>query len=573
MIITYNDHKYIIRPQPHESQALTAQHVTNWNPGLKCYNGPATPLTSERILQLINSFDGTHQIPDEAYMLDAMAFDYTEAQIFKHNDEPFWAEEDLNREPWPHQRQALNFSTYLRSAMLSMAVGAGKTMSAIGWMRASQCTRILVVVPPHILDDPAVWPGNFEAHANFDYRIEALTQRGVKKKLERLINVDRWMLASTTPLIAVVNYESFWREPLWSYLLSSPLWHQAIVFDEIHKIKSHSGKASLAAYELASKCDRALGLTGTVISHSPLDPFGQYRALDAGLFGLSFSAFRDKYGIVKNIGDIPIVVGYRNQEELSERMARMTYFAGRDIVKTPEPVHSYRTFDLSNAERKLYDELENESIAMVESGAITASNALVKTARLAQITSGWAAVTNAEDESVELRRVGTSREDHLLSILAEEIPGNEPCVIFCRFTVDLDAVHAVAKKLHRPSYEVSGRAKELEAWKGAARRPLHVKKLGYAPAPILAINIRSAEGIDLTLASYAIYYSLGYSLGQFEQSEGRIARPGQSRFASFIHLIARNTLNEEIYAALKQHQSTAQAIYSYLKNRQKKRRT
>jgi SNF2 family DNA or RNA helicase len=57
-------------------------------------------------------------------------------------------------------------------------------------------------------------------------------------------------------------------------------------------------------------------------------------------------------------------------------------------------------------------------------------------------------------------------------------------------------------------------------------------------------------GVDLTRARYALYYSLGFSLGSYEQSLARIHRPGQTRPVEYIHLLAEGTIDEKIMTAL-----------------------
>ena len=81
----------------------------------------------------------------------------------------------------------------------------------------------------------------------------------------------------------------------------------------------------------------------------------------------------------------------------------------------------------------------------------------------------------------------------------------EPVVVFCRFRHDLEAVANGCEATRRNYREISGRRNELEAWKKAQNG-------------ILGVQIRAGgEGIRLTRARYAVYYSVGHSLAQFLQ--------------------------------------------------------
>ena len=67
-------------------------------------------------------------------------------------------------------------------------------------------------------------------------------------------------------------------------------------------------------------------------------------------------------------------------------------------------------------------------------------------------------------------------------------------------------------------------------------------------------------GIDLSLASTAIYYSSTLSLGEYEQSKARLHRPGQKNKVTYIHLVTENTIDEGIYCAFDLRRDVIEAI-------------
>ena len=116
-----------------------------------------------------------------------------------------------------------------------------------------------------------------------------------------------------------------------------------------------------------------------------------------------------------------------------------------------------------------------------------------------------------------------------------------------RFKHDLEAVHKAAQRLELPSYEISGARKELQTWN--------------ENGGVLAVQIQSGGlGIDLTKARYAIYYSLGFSLGDYLQSMARLHRQGQRRPVEIIHLIAAQTVDEKVMAALAAREQIVESI-------------
>ena len=66
--------------------------------------------------------------------------------------------------------------------------------------------------------------------------------------------------------------------------------------------------------------------------------------------------------------------------------------------------------------------------------------------------------------------------------------------------------------------------------------------------------------MDLTLARYAIYYSLGFSLGDYSQSMARLHRPGQTHPVEYIHILASGTVDEMVMEAL----ATRKAVIEHI---------
>lgn len=114
---------------------------------------------------------------------------------------------------------------------------------------------------------------------------------------------------------------------------------------------------------------------------------------------------------------------------------------------------------------------------------------------------------------------------------------------------DLDVVHAVCQRLGRTSGELSGERDQWEAF-----------QFGEA-FDVLAVQIQAGGvGVNLTRAAYAIYYSVGFSLGDYLQSLARIHRPGQTRPVTYYHLVASGTIDERVYAALQARQDLVEAV-------------
>jgi len=119
----------------------------------------------------------------------------------------------------------------------------------------------------------------------------------------------------------------------------------------------------------------------------------------------------------------------------------------------------------------------------------------------------------------------------------------------------LNEVGAMARRLGRAYAELSGESNDLAAWQAGN-------------ATIIGVQIQSGgAGIDLSRAAYCFYYSLGFSLGEYEQSLARLRRPGQTRCVRYYHLVTTGTVDEQVYAALSERRSVVDAVLQQLSPR------
>ena len=67
-------------------------------------------------------------------------------------------------------------------------------------------------------------------------------------------------------------------------------------------------------------------------------------------------------------------------------------------------------------------------------------------------------------------------------------------------------------------------------------------------------------GITLTAASTMVFYSLDYSMSNFEQAKARIHRAGQRENCTYIYLTAKGTVDEKVLKALRSKADLARTL-------------
>ncbi|HLG97222.1 MAG TPA: DEAD/DEAH box helicase [Bryobacteraceae bacterium] len=449
----------------------------------------------------------------------------------------------LKTKPWRHQVDAFRFAMerLLRgagAALLALEMGVGKTLVALMVFAALAAKRILICCPLRVVP---VWEQQIERHLDLPLTVVTLDDNTGSVANKKKLAEEKLKLAEATdrPLVVIINYDSVWRAPFadWAERQSWDL----IIADESHRLKAPGGKASLAFKRLRPHARGRLALTGTPMPHSPLDVYAQFRFLNQTIFGPSFAAFRQKYAVMGGF-QRKQVTGFQCLEELEALMRTITYRVSKNVLDLPPQTHITYTCELSSEAQRIYRDLEEDFVAEVLDGRITASNAMVKLLRLQQVAGGWVKTDDGQHHRVD------SAKQNLLADTLVDIGQDEPVVVFCRFHADLDAVHDAAKSAALTSLELSGRRDELKRWQSGE-------------AQVLAVQISAGGvGVDLTRARYSILYSLSFSLGEYDQCLARTHRPGQLRPVLHIHLVAKNTVDERIQRALDRRAEVVDSI-------------
>ncbi len=453
-----------------------------------------------------------------------------------------------------------SFLVYRRNNCVFASGNTGKSCITVHAVAAAKARKVLILCPTAVR---GVWRREFRKFSPAGYKPEVLVldrkSWTVARKAKAAKEFIHIMGVRNVPAVVVINYESAWRPDFEKFSLGVE-W-DFVICDESHRIRNPQANASKYAAKLTPVSRKRLALSGTPMAQSPLDIFGQMRFLDPGVFGTSWSRFRNHFAVSGPFG-ADHIVSYKNQEELAEKTALLWLHAGKECLKNlPPTTSSVLEGELSPESRKVYQDLEQELFAEVRGGVITVANALTKLLRLAQITSGFINVQEIDPETgattglEKATQLGNEKIEILCDLL-EDIPADEPVVVFCRFKEDLARIQSLAEKLGRAYGEISGRRRDLTQ---DSTMPEWVQLMG--------VQIQSGGvGIDLTRACYVVHYSPTYSLSDHEQSLARCHRPGQTRHTHFWQIVLRGTADEVIYRALQKRRDIIEEVMGYLKS-------
>ena len=427
-----------------------------------------------------------------------------------------------------------------KSVAILAEMGTGKTLISIGiaghLYLKNEINKLLIVAP---LSITKVWEEEFAKFADFDYQIKVL-EGNSSKKAEMLRN-----LFGNKLQVAVVNYESCWR-------MEKEIadWKpDMIICDESSKIKNPQAKQSKALHRLGKKSKHNIILTGTPVTNNPLDFFSQYKFLDEDIFGGSYYAFRSKYAVMGGYGNYQ-VVGYKNLQELTEKAHKIAFrITKKEALDLPEQVDTNRYIELEPKARAIYNQVERDSFAELDSGDLSTPNVLTKLLRLSQITGGY--VKNEFNDIAE--QVSSAKLNELEDIVDQCMEANKKLVVFARFIPEIDAIAKMLRtkkiKYSMIRGDVKDRASEVDKFQNDNETKVFIGQLQT-----------TGMGLTLTAADTAVFYSLSYNFADYEQAKARIHRIGQKNTCTYIHLVAKNSIDEKVLDALSKKKNIADLV-------------
>lgn len=434
-------------------------------------------------------------------------------------------------------------------------MGCGKTLTAIATAgavyQAGKIERVLIVAPTSVC---SVWPKEFEEFA--DFRANVKVMLGDKdKRLKALSDLENFPFKALK--VAVINYESTWREGIFDALYK---WDaDMIICDESQRIKTHDAEQSKVMHKLGDQARYKLILSGTPVQNNAIDLYSQYRFLDPTVFGTNFYQFRNRYAIMGGFNRHQIV-GYRDLDELIQKEHSIAYRVTKEeALDLPEQTFLQRYITMTPKEKNLYDRLKRDSFAELENGGqITAPTVLTKLLRLQQFTGGFLVADGAEKPEL----VSKGKLNALEDILDDYVLGaGKKLVVFVRFRPEIDLIAKLLEKKQIRYGLIYGDVK-LEDRGGI------VQDFQTNPETMvfLAQIDTAGLGITLTAADTCVYYSVNFNYAAYSQSLARIHRIGQKNTCTYIHLITEHTVDETILRALAKKEDLAKTIVDDWRN-------
>lgn len=220
-----------------------------------------------------------------------------------------------------------------------------------------------------------------------------------------------------------------------------------------------------------------------------------------------------------------------------------------ECLDLPETTDIVRYVELESAAMKIYRDLVMDSYAELGKGEVTVTNILTRLLRLSQITGGFI----GDDEGGPVQRVSTAKEEALGDIVEDVLQSGKKLVVMARFIPEIKAICRLLEKKDIRYSLLMGGVKDREEQVAAFQNDPEVQ--------VFVGQIATAGlGVTLTAASTMVFYSLDYSMSNFEQAKARIHRVGQKENCTYLYLTAKGTVDEKVLKALRDKADLARML-------------
>ena len=446
-------------------------------------------------------------------------------QFIPRNDQAF-CEDDLLERP---------------AAGLLLDMGLGKTavtLTVVDWLIYDrfEVSKVLVIAPLRVAED--TWA---KESAKWDHLRHLRVSRVLGTEKQRLR-----ALAQDADIYCINRENVQWLVEL--YGLKWPF--DMVVVDELSSFKSSSARRFKALRKVRPLIKRIVGLTGTPSPNGLIDLWAQVYLLDRGeRLGKTLTAYRDKY-FTPGRRNGYVVYDWRLKPGAEEAIYNAisdicVSMKAVDFLDLPERVDIIHTVKLDDRARKLYEDMERDTLLELAGQTVTAGTAGVVIGKLMQIANG--AVYDADGVVHELH---TAKLDALEDII--EAANGRTALVFYSYQHDYERI----MQRFPQAVKLEGE-KEITAWNN-----------GEIPI-LLAHPAGAGHGLNLQDGGdLIIWFGPTWSLELWMQGNGRMAGARQmvsGKRVTVVVIVAEGTEDERAMRVLEGKEDRQDALLAAVK--------
>lgn len=455
-----------------------------------------------------------------------------------------------NLKLYNYQQRIVEFCKKEPKAILSVGCGLGKTASILHYINEAKPKSCIIVAPKFVANH--VWKQEcikWNLHDLHD-KMVICWHYNKKKRLEIIREAyesGKYLIVTRDNVgdISGMNLE-----------------FDLLVMDELTSYKNHESGRSGAVYKISAK--QRIGLTGTFITNSAIDIYGQLVAvgfgnskpqkdINRGFYRWRATHFRDvlagaglKFQKWQNVTPL---------KDLIEPYRRHIFtLDSSDWLEVPEVSYIPHVVELSAGEQNEYLRL-NTMLSVQLSDEVIAFTENQKFAKLQTLCNGFVYVDDVRTGLREVKRGEQSTKlDEVVEFVARAVSEGEQVVVFYSFTEEKDWL---TEKLKKQGISISG-----------THDKNFLSKWNEKEIDVLLLHPASAgHGLSLHTsgARIMVWSSLPYDAELWSQGCARLIRQGQKMGVQIHSFIAKNTVELKKYSSLQSKQELLQEFIGLTK--------
>ena len=457
--------------------------------------------------------------------------------------------EDLH----PYQVYCCEYIKSHPEALLLLDCGLGKTivtlMAVLDLMYDRfEVSKTLVVAPLRVAR--SVWPEELKKWDGLDFLRMSVLVGDAKQRAAAL---------AAPADVYVINRENVkW---LTDFLEKrhQPWPFDMVILDELSGFKNPQSQRWRALRKVRPQIRRMVGLTGTPASNGLMDLWAEVYLIDQGArLGRFISRYREAY--FRPAGMNPctgVVYSYAlrpgAEEQIYQRIGDISVsMKARDYLDMPACLTVNHRVAMDPPERKLYESMKKDLLIHLEDETLTADSAAALSNKLLQMANGAVYAAGGEPKTIHEKKL-----EALLDLI--EQANGQSVLVCCWYRHDHDRIQAYLSARGIPTWDLKS-DEDIADW-NAGRIPVAL----ISPAS-------AGHGLNIQQGGHClIWFSLVWSLELYQQTNARLWRQGQRADTVVIHhIIAADTVDEQILAALSRKEMTQEALLSAVRAELKK---
>lgn len=370
--------------------------------------------------------------------------------------------------------------------------------------------------------------------------------------------VDDWKndLKNEVPQIKetfVTSFQSAWRDKN-SKIINEILGNDigVLIIDEGHKMKTYDSKQSKYIQKIvADYKPYTLVLSATPQNKKYIDLYPQYKILDSTLFNIKAKDFKQRYCIESTNYNLVYagkarfpyneIVGYKQTAEMDMEIKKYTYYKKYES-EYDRPIEIPQSFKMTSdmkyfKEKKVWPRMDEKTLETsltvggildYDTDFIIANRPTLHHIYMRESCSGFIMDKWLKDNPKR-------------QWLQDFLEGNEGrLVVFTNFIAETTLISDLCDSMKRHWCIYDGSHKDLSNWND-----------NDDCVAIVNVVAGGAGLNDFIKTNIAIYFSPPENHIDFEQSKGRIDRIGQTKQPIYYYLQIMNSVEPQIYKALK----------------------